>query len=69
VLIYIGELKSQILNHIGDNRISQLISYMLKTVTSKYEIPMNPEMLVMLQTEIKDALFSKIDDLLDSLFK
>jgi hypothetical protein len=42
---------------------------MLKTVTSRYDTPMNPEMLSMLQNEIKEALFSKIDDLLDSLFK
>lgn len=29
---YSDELKSQILNHIGDNRISQLISFMIDTV-------------------------------------
>ena len=29
------ELKSQILNHIGDNRISQLISFMLDSVSSR----------------------------------
>ena len=30
------ELKSQILNHIGDNRISQLISFMLDTVSIQW---------------------------------
>eukprot|EP00344_Euplotes_crassus_P001793 CAMPEP_0197001620 /NCGR_PEP_ID=MMETSP1380-20130617/6280_1 /TAXON_ID=5936 /ORGANISM="Euplotes crassus, Strain CT5" /LENGTH=339 /DNA_ID=CAMNT_0042419363 /DNA_START=124 /DNA_END=1139 /DNA_ORIENTATION=+ len=64
----IDELKAEILNHIQDNRISQLISYMLKTVVSRYEEPMEEEMMSMLESEIKEALFSKISDLINSLF-
>ena len=63
-----NELKEHILNHIGDNRISQLISYMLKTVVERYETEIEPEMMEMLQEEIKNALFSKISDILDALF-
>lgn len=35
---------------------------------SKYDKDIQPEVLSMLKTEIKDALFSKISDMLDALF-
>ena len=42
---------------------------MLKTVVARYENPMDPEMMRVLESEIKDALFSKISDILDAFFK
>lgn len=63
-----NELKDQILNHINENRISQLISFMLNSIVSKYDEEMQPEMFNMLQGEIKEALFSKINDMLEALF-
>lgn len=35
---------------------------------SKYEEEIQPDIVTMLKSEIKDALFSKISDMLDSLF-
>jgi len=63
------DLKSQILNHISENRINQLISYMLNSVVSKYDEELQPEMLTMLQNEIKEALFSKIRDMIEAVFQ
>jgi len=42
---------------------------MLKTVVSRYEKPMDPEIMEMLESEIKEALFSKISDIMDALFR
>jgi flagellar biosynthesis GTPase FlhF len=61
-------LKSQILNHINENRINQLISFMLKSILSKYKEEMQPQMMTILQAEIKESLFSKISDMLDAIF-
>lgn len=63
-----SELRDQILSHISENRISQLITFMLNSVVAKYSTPIAAEMLEMLQSEIKEALFSKISDMLDAIF-
>lgn len=41
---------------------------MLNSIVAKYDEEMQPEMFNMLQGEIKEALFSKINDMLEALF-
>lgn len=61
------ELMKNISNHINDNRISQLISFMLESVLANYDDTIQTEILNMLKEEIKDALFTKITDMLKAL--